>query len=174
MLQRYMKPFSMLVILVVFSGLPASAETRFEAWVQAFKTEARSQGIDAALLDRVFQGMTPLPKVLQLDRHQPESTITFAQYRTRTVTRERIRKGRALLAQHRTLLQTISQQYGVPPRFLVALWGVETDYGRYTGEFHVWWKRWPRWPMTGGAVRTFARNCWMRWPFSRMAQSPFR
>ena len=136
-LQRYMKPFSMLVLFLVCTGVPASADTRFEAWVQAFKTEARSQGIDATLLDRVFQGMMPLPKVLQLDRHQPESTITFAQYRTRTVTRERIRKGRALLAQHRTLLQTISQQYGVPPRFLVALWGIETDYGRYTGEFHV-------------------------------------
>ena len=136
-LHRYMKPFSMLVIFIVFSGLPAYADTRFEVWVQALKTEARSQGITPALLDRVFHGMTPLPKVLQLDRQQPESTITFEQYRTRTVTRDRIRKGRELLVQHWTLLQNIGQRYGVPPRFLVALWGVETNYGRYTGQFHV-------------------------------------
>ena len=136
-LHRYVKQLSTLVILVVLSGSPAYADTGFEVWVQALKTEARSQGTDPALLDQVFQGMKPLPKVLQYDRHQPESTITFEQYRTRTVTRERIRKGRELLARHHTLLQNIGRQYGVQPRFLVALWGVETDYGRHTGQFHV-------------------------------------
>jgi len=132
-----MNQLGTITILVVLLGLPASADTGFEAWVQAFKTEARSQGIDTALLNRVFQGMTPLSQVLKYDRHQPESTITFEQYRTRTVTRERIRKGRQLLAQHHTLLQKIFAQYGVPPRFLVALWGIETNYGRHTGQFHV-------------------------------------
>ena len=136
-LHRSMNQLSAIVILVVLSGFPAYADTGFDIWVEELKVEARSQGIDSALLDRVFQGMKPLPQVLRHDRHQPESTITFEQYRTRTVNRERIRKGRQMLARHHTLLQKIGHQYGVQPRFLVAFWGVESDYGRYTGQFHV-------------------------------------
>ena len=78
-LHRYVKQLSTLVILVVLSGSPAYADTGFEVWVQALKTEARSQGTDAALLDQVFQGMKPLPKGLQYGRHQPEATSPFEQ-----------------------------------------------------------------------------------------------
>lgn len=132
-----MKQLGMIVILIMLSVISVYADAGFDTWVHGLKAEARSQGISVSLLDQAFQDVTPLPRVLQLDRHQPESTITFGQYTTRTITPTRIEQGRQRLAQHRTLLKEVGQRYGVQPRFLVALWGIETNYGQYTGEFNV-------------------------------------
>jgi membrane-bound lytic murein transglycosylase B len=79
----------------------------------------------------------PIPRVIELDRRQPEFTLTFAQYMKRVVTDRRVAKGRERLRQHRDLLNEVAQKYGVQPRFIVALWGIETDFGRITGGFPV-------------------------------------
>src|SRR5438477_120161 len=77
------------------------------------------------------------PRVLDLENSQPEVKLTYAQYLARTVTDQRVAQGRELLAQYRPLLEKVSAAYRVQPQYIVALWGVESDYGRVTGGYPV-------------------------------------
>jgi membrane-bound lytic murein transglycosylase B len=114
-----------------------AADMEFDAWLKGFRQEAIGKGIPAAVVDRSLTGVAPIPRVLELDRRQPETTLTFAEYMTRVVNQARIDTGRARLQEHRDLLARVGQTYGVQPRFIVALWGIETDFGRITGNFSI-------------------------------------
>lgn len=114
-----------------------SDDAQFLAWLEGLRAEALAGGISATTLDRSLAGVTPIPRVIELDRHQPESTITFEKYQDRIVNPTRIRIGRERLAQHRALLDEIGSKFGVQPRFIVALWGIETNFGQFTGGFSV-------------------------------------
>ena len=109
----------------------------FAEWRDGVRSEALSLGISAATFDAAFSGIEPIPRVIELDRSQPEVTITFAQYLERVVPDSRVAMGRTLLAKHRDLLEPIGREYGVPPRFIVALWGIETSFGNFLGGFPV-------------------------------------
>lgn len=113
------------------------ADPAFDAWVQGVKKEARAQGISEGILDAAFRDVTPIPRVVELDRSQPESTITFEQYMTRVVPQRRIDQGRRLRAEFQADLADVEARFGVPSEVVVALWGVETDYGRVTGTYPV-------------------------------------
>ncbi len=109
----------------------------FADWLQGVRQEAAAKGVSQQTLDQALGGLEPDQKVLDLDRSQPEFTITFAQYRARTVTKQRVDQGRNLLDEYRPLLDKIAVTYGVQPPFIVALWGVESDFGRFTGGYSV-------------------------------------
>ena len=109
----------------------------FAEWREGVRSEALSLGISAATFDAAFSGIEPIPRIIELDRSQPEVTITFAQYLERVVPESRVAQGRKLLAKHRDLLEPIGREYGVPPRFIVALWGIETSFGNFLGGFPV-------------------------------------
>jgi len=109
----------------------------FDAWLAALRVEAVARGIKPEILDAALDGVVPLARVIELDRSQPEFTLTFEEYLTRVVPRSRVEKGRKKLRENRELLQAVAKRYGVQPRFLVALWGIETDFGRLTGGFSV-------------------------------------
>ncbi len=115
----------------------ASADSGFQAWVQGVRREAMAKGIDAGTLDRAFRGIEPIPRVLELDRAQPEFTLTWQQYLERVVTPERVGRGRELLQANAALLKGIGDAYGVPPAIIVALWGVESQYGTKMGTYSV-------------------------------------
>ncbi len=116
---------------------PVLGEVNFEEWVKAFKAEATQKGIAPPLVDQAFKGVTPIPRIIELDRKQPEGRMTFGEYRKKIVSQLRIQRGREMMAQHRDLLTEIGQHYGVQPRFIVALWGIETNYGKNTGGYSV-------------------------------------
>lgn len=122
---------------VSFPMTSMASEKPFFVWVEDFKQEARSKGISQSLLDEAFHNLAPDEQVIELDRRQPEGTMTFTQYKQRIVSQQRINEGRKKLAQHRDLLQRIGKQYGVQPRFIVALWGIETNFGKNTGNFNI-------------------------------------
>ena len=109
----------------------------FAQWRDGLRSEALDLGISPATFDTAFTDVEPIPRVIELDRTQPEVTITFADYLERVVPESRVAQGRTLLAAHHDLLAPIGRKYGVPPRFIVALWGIETSYGRYLGGFPV-------------------------------------
>lgn len=109
----------------------------FESWLQDLRAEARAQGISAKTLDGALSGIAPIPRVIELDRKQPETTLTFAQYRNRVASQQRIAQGRRNFEEHRTLLNEVAAAFGVQPQYIVALWGVETSYGAITGGFDV-------------------------------------
>ena len=78
-----------------------------------------------------------MPDVVELDRKQPETRQTFEQYRDRVLSDSRVKKGREMLKEHRPLLNRIAAEYGVQPRFIIALWGIETSYGGFLGGHQV-------------------------------------
>jgi membrane-bound lytic murein transglycosylase B len=130
--------------LAGLAGALAAAPTRgfanemeFDAWLKAFRQEAAAKGIPTSTIDASLAGVAPIPRVLELDRRQPETTLTFDEYIARVVNPGRVESGRARLQEHRDLLTRVSQAYGVQPRFIVALWGIETDFGRLTGNFSI-------------------------------------
>ncbi len=123
-----------LVILLPFDSVLAS---NFDAWLGEFREEARRKGFSDATLTKTLSDLKPIPRVIELDRRQPEFTLTFGDYMKRVVTDTRITKARNRFAKHRVLLESVGKQFGVQPRFIVALWGIETDFGRITGGFKV-------------------------------------
>lgn len=115
---------------------PAAAAS-FASFVAGLKADARKAGIRQATLDRAFKGVQINQKVIELDRRQPEFTLTWEQYRTRIVSDARIARGREFFAQHRQLLASVQSRFGVPPGPIMGIWGLESDYGRATGGFNV-------------------------------------
>lgn len=121
----------------VISVNEESSGRAFKDWVKALRTEARTAGISDKTLDSALAGVKPVEKVIKLDRHQPEFTRTFRDYLSRRVDKKRVMRGRALLPEYRGLLEKICEKYGVPPRYLIAFWGLETNFGDYLGSFKV-------------------------------------
>lgn len=110
---------------------------KFTLWLDGVRKDARAQGVAKKTLDVAFKGLTPNPKVVKLDRRQPEFTLTFAQYLKRVVTAGQIARGRENYRKNRALLEEVGAKYGVAPSIIVALWGVETKYGKRTGDFDI-------------------------------------
>lgn len=109
----------------------------FAAWKEALRKEALGLGISAATLDKALTPAQPIPKVIEYDRRQPEFTQTFWRYVDLRVNEARIEKGQEMLRKHAVLLDKIGKKYGVPPRFLVAFWGLESNYGSHFGGYSV-------------------------------------
>lgn len=135
-----MNKFFLAVFL--FSSLAAlipSAHARqdFSTWLGNFKREAAAQGISQQTIQAALSDIQPLQRVIELDRKQPEHKITFAQYKKNVVNAQRIRQGRELIRTHARTLYAVEQAYGVPPQYVVALWGIETNFGGNTGGFQV-------------------------------------
>lgn len=105
----------------------------FNEWRQVFRTEALSQGIPAYLFDQVFSGLTPDPDVIAADRSQPEFTRPVWEYLEGAVSLQRVTTGQRLLAQYDELLQRIESRYAVDRHVLVAIWGLESNFGRTMG-----------------------------------------
>ena len=93
----------------------------FGTWLSELRREAARQGISQRTIDGALTAVAPIPRVLELDRRQPESTMTFVQYRDRVINNDRVEQGRQRIAQHREILGRVSEQFGVPARFIVAL-----------------------------------------------------
>ena len=116
-------------------ALPANAAIAdFGSCGASLKTAAVAQGISGEKVDQVFSSITPDLSVLPLLDAQPEFTTPIWDYLASLVDSRRIADGRALLTQHRALLDQVSAQYGVDPATIVAVWGVESDYGRVFGK----------------------------------------
>src|SRR5690554_4132741 len=121
--------------------LPLNAQTNnppaFDQSVAQLQSSALQQGISKAVVERDLAAVSYQNRVIELDRKQPEFSESFAVYFERRVTEDRIVRGRKLLAEHRALLDRISREFGVPPQYLVAFWGLETNFGGYFGKMPV-------------------------------------
>ena len=109
----------------------------FAACIDRFSHSAKNAGISEQVIRGSLQQAQLNQRVLELDRQQPEFTTTFADYFNRRVTAQRAAQGRALWAAHRPLLDRIEQEYGVPAPYLIAFWGLETNFGSYFGNIPV-------------------------------------
>lgn len=115
-------------------ALAQSGDPAFDRCLAGIQAQALKQGVSADGFTRLTTGLTPDPSVLPLLDAQPEFTTPLWDYLAALVDSQRVDDGRARLAQHRDLLATVSAQYGVDPATIVAVWGVESDYGRVFGK----------------------------------------
>jgi membrane-bound lytic murein transglycosylase B len=122
------------------AALPVAARAApdsFQGFLAGLRAEARRAGIAAATLDRAFAGVQPNQKVLERDRHQPEFTMTWVQYRALLITDQRIVNGRGAWQQNRSLLASVQDRFGVEPGVIIGIWGLESSFGAGMGDFHV-------------------------------------
>lgn len=128
-----------------FAGLAATpalarnarGQGSFDAFLDGVRAEARRGGVRPATLSRALSGLRPNERVLELDRRQAEFTQTWPQYRDARLSPARIDAGRRAYAENRALLQSIESRLRVSARVVVAIWGLETNYGGFTGNFNV-------------------------------------
>jgi membrane-bound lytic murein transglycosylase B len=117
---------------------PAQAASQsFEAFLDGVRAEARRAGISPATLQRALTGIRPNDRVLELDRRQPEFTQTWEQYRDARLSQSRIDGGRRAFGDNRATLEAVQARFKVSPRVIVAIWGLETNYGGFTGNMNV-------------------------------------
>jgi lytic murein transglycosylase len=106
----------------------------FTAWLQAFGQEAAAQGVSQRTISSGLAGLSPNPQVLSLDRNQHFTfKKSFEQFASTRVTPFAIKKGKSMMARNGPVLARVEQQYGVPGPVLVAIWGLETGFGSFTG-----------------------------------------
>ena len=112
----------------------------FQAYLQRVAVRARSEGVSERTISQTLAGLTENPRVVALDRQQPGNSPTpppLAPYLSRHVDAARINRGRAVYSQVVNLLPRIERTYGVPGKMMIAIWGHETNYGSYTGDFDL-------------------------------------
>jgi len=129
------------ILLIVMLAFSASAQALdaepLSVWLNKLKAEATAAGIRGQTLNAALYGVKLIPRVIELDRSQPEFTLTFEEYLSRVVPDRRVERAQRLYADNRPVLNEIGRKFNVQPRFIVALWGIESDFGRITGGFSV-------------------------------------
>jgi membrane-bound lytic murein transglycosylase B len=106
----------------------------FSEWLAGVRTEAVSRGIREEIVDAALADVSePLPIILERDRAQAETVFSLETYLSRRLTPKLIKGGREAYARERELVERIGEQYGVPPRIIVAIWGAESNFGRFSG-----------------------------------------
>lgn len=103
--------------------------TEFEAFLNEIRAEALQKGIKASVVTTALTGVEPVMRIIERDRNQAEFKLSFATYRDRVITTANVQRGQKLRDDHQALLRQVAQRYGVQPRFVLAIWGIETRYG---------------------------------------------
>lgn len=144
-MKAWMTQLAAVISLLALSGptSPAAAqEASFQSYLQSLWPKAEAMGISRRTFDAVVPTLTFNPRVVELDRNQPGTSTTsaipaFAPYRDSHVDADRINRGRAKYQQLRPMLARIEAETGVPEAMMVAIYGKETNYGTYTGNFDL-------------------------------------
>lgn len=142
MLIKFNKLCSFTVVAALFAIISPSAFAAtcgndgggFETWKRQFKKEARAKGFSGAAI-KSLDGITYNKTVVRLDRNQKGGKRqSFQKFASKRVTKSRISKGKSLIKKHAKLLHSIEAKYGVPGNVVVAIWGLETDFGTNQGK----------------------------------------
>ena len=136
---RVMTSLALAGFLALGALRPAAADIPpdFPAWLDGMRDEAAAAGISQATIDAALTDVVPVQRILERDRNQAEFKLTFEDYYGRVAKPETIATGRQMLAENRALLDKVAAQYGVQPRFILAIWGIETRYGAVRGTMPV-------------------------------------
>jgi membrane-bound lytic murein transglycosylase B len=129
----------LLVTILIYSPIcNAQQSSNWQQWVQQLRLEAISQGVSAKVFDSAFADINgPDQKVLYFDRTQPEKRISYIQYQNSRIDSSRIRLGQSMYLKNQQLLTQIGNNYGVDPCVITAIWGVETSYSHFMGQYPV-------------------------------------
>lgn len=127
------KCFAVFVLIVGSAHAEQSDDdAAFYQWLDELKSEALAKGISQATVDQAFSDITaPVKRVIKQDRSQAEVVETYDMYLGRRLSDWKKESGRKLMQEHHDVLQQVAERYGVQPRFIVAIWGMETNYGTF-------------------------------------------
>jgi peptidoglycan lytic transglycosylase B len=109
------------------------AQPPFAEWLAALRAEALTRGIGEATLDRALEDLEPVPVVIERDRTQAELVQTLDQYLARRLSKKVVQTAQTMRRTHEAVLKEVNAKYGVPPGILVAIWGLESNFGRFSG-----------------------------------------
>ena len=134
--------FAMVAMLGGAGPVQAQDDDGFQTYLVTLRQQALAQGVSQRTADAVFPTLTLNPRVIELDRGQPgnpgsTATPPFAPYKAQHVDAARIGRGRTTYQAQRSRLRQVEAQTGVPESIMVAIWGHETNYGAYTGNFDL-------------------------------------
>src|ERR1700754_5194916 len=150
-------------LLLSTPTLAAQCGGDFNTFVANISREAAAKGISQSVISQSLSGVTQDPAVLAFDRRQRGTfNKTLEQYVSTRVGAGRISGGRAMLQRHAALLAKIEQRFGVPPEIVVAIWGLESDFGKATSARCRWSARSPPWRMIAAAPICSRASCWRR------------
>lgn len=123
----------LLLLQQQISPVPPLAPQPFDQWLSGVRAEALTRGIREATLDQAFAGLEPLPVVVERDRSQAEIVLTLDRYLQQHLTKKVIDRAAAMRQLHADVLKQVQTKYGVPPEVVVAIWGLESNFGRFSG-----------------------------------------
>ena len=112
-----------------------SPNSNFQNCIANLRSQAISSGVSGSTYDRYTQNLTPDYSVISKLDYQPEFSTPIWDYLSGLVDEERVEKGRQMLAQHRDVLNRVAAAYGVPAETVVAVWGVESNFGDISGKY---------------------------------------
>jgi membrane-bound lytic murein transglycosylase B len=116
---------------------PSAQAADFTSFLSGLGARARQQGVPGSIIDQALGGLAPNQRVIHLDGHQPEFTLTWAQYSARVVTAARIKDGHVKRQQLSAVIAAVRQRFGVSSEPIMGIWGIETDFGAIQGDFQV-------------------------------------
>ncbi len=134
---------SRLILCLLFPFIAIANDTQdlstdnFNTYLEQVHSQALEQGVSTQTLAQTLGGLTPNPRVIELDRSQAEFSQNFWRYLPARVSPYRLKNGKKALQEHQDLLQKLYQQYGVPPHVIVAFWGLESNFGNNTGNLSL-------------------------------------
>ena len=136
------KMVKLIIAASCFAVLTAPAfaqgdDSAYAAWLAQLENDALHQGITEKTVHTALDNVTPNERVIELDQKQPEGTTTFENYQKNVVSPKHIEDGKRLRNENAAELEELSHHYGIPPEIIVALWGIESNYGRMMGNFSV-------------------------------------
>ena len=109
----------------------------FDTCVARIAERAKNEGVSDQAISQTLSRVKQIPRIIELDRRQPEFSQTFANYFNVRINEERVQRGRELLNRHRALLNQIQKETGIPGHYLVSFWGLETSYGSHFGDWRI-------------------------------------
>jgi membrane-bound lytic murein transglycosylase B len=129
--------FCTATLLAPATAYGQTGDPKFAAWLRGLRSDAAKAGVDSGTLDSALSSVAQVPEVLEQARNQPEFKMTFERYLEIVVSPERVTRGRAMLKENRALANRFAGPAGIPESILIALWGIESNYGSRLGDFEV-------------------------------------
>jgi membrane-bound lytic murein transglycosylase B len=105
----------------------------FDVWLAELRADAEARGIRPEVIERAFEGLAPVEQILERDRTQAEFSYSLDAYLRRRLPPRTIRTAREMYRRHGVLVERIGKAYGIDPRLLISVWGLESEFGKFAG-----------------------------------------
>lgn len=129
---------SLTITLLFISFIsPVFGSEDFTNWLKRYGETAKLKGVSSTTINQAFKGLTPNPDVYKLASRQPEFTKPLWEYLDKVISKERIENGRKAYNKNKKIVDQVSKKYGIPTKYLIAIWGIESNYGDDYGDKNV-------------------------------------